>query len=379
MKHLRWFWASALLCVALALSRSPEDRERRLPAGSPHLRRDEAIRRGLRFIYATARIPGNFEDYGDDFLWCFSSIAATSADPEVKYLAQRMGQERARRWRIENPSVPDSPSADEVVLLVSGSYGADRLGVVDGRMRQDLVGAARRYRAEDYLDFDPSKEPPPCDIPERCRTCGKYNHRGIRVCQRCGSALTMKTPFAVLLDTLVIVYAGDSYGVRLGAHLEDVTQWLPKLRPYRGREAGANRDWWDLSYAITHVIYALNGYSQFRLNPAWLPDEWEFLRANLKETIDTADPETAGEYLDTLKSFGLTEADPLIRTGMEFILSRQNPDGSWGDPRSDDGYSRYHPTWTAIDGLRDYAWRGEGVTSQKALRKAQGPRSETAR
>jgi hypothetical protein len=27
-----------------------------------------------------------------------------------------------------------------------------------------------------------------------------------------------------------------------------------------------------------------------------------------------------------------------------------------------DTYQRYHPTWTAIDGLRDYRWRGERLS-----------------
>ena len=33
----------------------------------------------------------------------------------------------------------------------------------------------------------------------------------------------------------------------------------------------------------------------------------------------------------------------------------QNKDGSWGDVTDKDIYQRYHPTWTAVDGLRDYA------------------------
>jgi hypothetical protein len=37
-------------------------------------------------------------------------------------------------------------------------------------------------------------------------------------------------------------------------------------------------------------------------------------------------------------------------------LSVQNPDGSWGDMHDRDPYGRYHPTWTSIDGLRDYRW-----------------------
>jgi len=58
-----------------------------------------------------------------------------------------------------------------------------------------------------------------------------------------------------------------------------------------------------------------------------------------------------------LRGFGMTTRDPLIQRGFSLLLSAQNPDGSWGDPKDRDVYNRYHPTWTVIDGLRDYNWR----------------------
>lgn len=58
----------------------------------------------------------------------------------------------------------------------------------------------------------------------------------------------------------------------------------------------------------------------------------------------------------------MTNDDPEIRAGTEYLLSHQNPDGSWGDPTDKDVYARYHPTWTALDGLSDYAWRGERLS-----------------
>src|SRR5438309_4605385 len=80
------------------------------------------------------------------------------------------------------------------------------------------------------------------------------------------------------------------------------------------------------------------------------------------------DPETNGEFLDSLKAFGLTENHPLIRKGMDYVLATQNADGSWGDVDAEDIYQRYHPTWTAIDGLREYAWRGERLQFPRFMR-----------
>ena len=77
------------------------------------------------------------------------------------------------------------------------------------------------------------------------------------------------------------------------------------------------------------------------------------------------DPESMGEFLDTLKSFGLSDRHILIRNGMRYLLSQQNADGSWGDVESYDEGQRYHPTWTAIDGLRDYAWKGKRLSLER--------------
>ena len=123
------------------------------------------------------------------------------------------------------------------------------------------------------------------------------------------------------------------------------------------REAGASPTYNGVLYAVTHVVYTQNAYSLYRLSPRLLPDEFAYLKANLKKAVALNDPETMGELMDCLKSFGLRDSDPLIRTGTEFLLSSQNPDGSWGDMKTNDMYLRYHPTWTAVDGLRDYKWK----------------------
>jgi hypothetical protein len=368
-------WTAACAVAVILLWPGHEDRRPLWPgARYQGYQRDRAIERGLQFIYKTARQPKNFAAYGEDYLWCFRCVSLTSANPALRRIAWNMGHERAAHWRRDHPNVPEDASAYDIYTLVSGNLGADVLGVPDPAMKDRLRRAAARFQPEDFLDFDPAKEPVPLDIPDACPKCGTNNPRGCRVCEKCGTTLTMESQWDVLLDTLVETYTGETYGVRLGANYADVLQWLPRMRPYRGREGGKNTAWGNQAYAITHVIYTLNDYSRYRLLPAWLPQEFEFLKANLSANLETPDPETMGEFLDTLKSFGLTSQDPLIRTGMEFVLSKQNPDGSWGDPAEKDIYNRYHPTWTAVDGLRDYAWQGERVSFPEALRRIQQKR-----
>jgi len=118
----------------------------------------------------------------------------------------------------------------------------------------------------------------------------------------------------------------------------------------------------DAIYAVTHVVYTLNDYSTYRLRPAWLPREFAFLQANVASACERKDPEVLGELLDSLKAFGLRASHPLMVRGANYLLAEQNADGSWGDPDEENIRTRCHTTWTAIDGLRTCAWRGERLS-----------------
>ncbi|MCA1592890.1 MAG: hypothetical protein LC754_09620 [Acidobacteria bacterium] len=323
--------------------------------------RRRAIYRGMRFIYRGAREPENFKEYGEDLVWWFGVTSGVMRDPALRRMARRMGVELALRWRREHRTVPRGADADTIAELVSGDNAASSLGVRAARLKEQLRFAASRFSAREYLKFDPLTEPPPNDVPEECEYDQTENPRGATVCAVCHRPLAMKSRYDVWYDALITAYIGERARIKLGASYADVLKWLPSLRPYRGREQDANTDFIDSVYAATHVVYTLNDYSRYRLSPRWLPQEYEFLRSSVKEAVAIGDTDMLGELLDSLKSFGLTDADAEVRAGTEFLLARQNLDGSWGDVDEDDFYDRYHPTETAIDGLSDYAWQGERI------------------
>ena len=348
--------AGGILTVVamLAVTAGRPSRGTRLWPGSRFSRqdRDQAVRRGMKFLYESiARNPRHFADWGHDLLSAFYNIAETSSDPALSDMAWRMGRERAREWRRMHPVVPAGAGVNEVMMLVFGHDAAGRLGVPDPQMQAALTQAAARYTSYDFLWFDPLREPPPSDVPAGCR-CGRQNDRGMTVCTRCGAKLTMQNRYDVFQDALIATYTGDRAGIQLGAHYPDVLRWLPEFRPYppptRDNSAGI--------YTITHVIYTYNDYSQNLVSRDCFPEEFDTLRRYLRQAETDRDAEIMGEYLDTLRAFGLTTKDHLIQAGFEYLLGAQNPDGSWGDPKDPNVYGRYHPTWTAIDGLRDYRW-----------------------
>lgn len=323
-----------------------------------------AIDRGLDFIYRTACETQNFADYGFDYLGCFHCIASTSKDLKLRRKARALGQERARVWRRQNSKPPRNADADEIGSLVFGSYAAHSLGLPDERFKQLLRRAAAKFTAQDYFCFDPASEPPPEDVPDDC-ICEAVNPRGRKTCYRCKRRLQMMSRYAVWQDALIWSYMGERYGVRLGVRYSDAIKWLPAMRPYPKFVDARDREFHAAVYAVTHVVYTLNSYSSYQLSPRWLWPEYSFLKRNLTKAIVMEDPETMGEFLDALKSFGVARDRPLIRKGIDYLLANQNPDGSWGELEADDIYQRYHPTWTAVDGLREYKWRGRRLSFPK--------------
>jgi hypothetical protein len=323
------------------------------------------LRRGLRFIYRTALDEENFEDYGSDFLWCFYSVGASVSDAGVRRMAWRMGLERARRWRQTHRSLPSDASEEDVEQFVFGSDAADSMGLRDDALKSQIRRAASRFTARDFLLFDPLKELPPTDVPDECEFDGEVNARGAKVCRRCGRPLRMRSREDVWYDALITAYTGEHYGVRLGASYADVLRQLPSLRPFHKYAGGDDEEFYDTVYAITHVVYTLNDYGQRSLPRELLPDEFEYLRSNIGAAVRQNDADMLGEFMDSLRAFGLTDADAEIRDGMEYLLTHQNADGSWGDVSEHDVYLRYHPTWNGVAALSNYAWRARGPAPAK--------------
>jgi hypothetical protein len=324
--------------------------------------RRRAVMRGLQFIYRTSLDRKNFEDYGQDYLWCFYTLSAAVRDEGVRQAARRMGLERARAWRRAHRFVPADADAATISNLAYGNDAADSLGVHDPELTSQLKRAAVHFKARDYLLFDPVKEPPPEDVPDDCPRCGASNGRGATACFVCKTRLVMRTRYDVWYDALITAYVSSRSGIQLGASYADVLKWLPTLCPYRARPEDPGEEFHDTIYAVTHIVYTLNNYSQYKLSPRLLPQEFEYLRTNLRAAITEGDADMLGELMDSLRAFGLTTPDPLIRAGMEYYLSHQNRDGSWGDAKEKDIYQRYHPTWNAIAGLSEYRWAKEGLS-----------------
>lgn len=322
---------------------------------------DTSIKRGLDFIYRIANTTDGFDSYGSLLICCFALVGATSRDENLRQLARSRAQRLAQRWSRAHPLVPPDAGSDLILDFVLVRYALSRIGLRDVALNAQLSTAAKRFSALDLLGFDPVSEPPANDLPYEC-DCGLKNQRGRTFCKQCRRRLEIQSRYRVWMRALASTYVSGRCGIHFGARYPDVLRWLPMMRPY---PVGADEDiefLRDAVYAVTHIVYSLNDYGTYRLRPGWLPREFAFLKANVASACERKDPEVLGELLDSLKAFGLRASHPLIRRGTRYLLAEQNEDGSWGDPDEENIRTRCHTTWTAIDGLRSYAWRGERLS-----------------
>jgi hypothetical protein len=324
---------------------------------------ETSVKRGLDFIYRLAGTTEGFDSYGSLLICCFALVGATSRHSNLRQLARSRALKLARRWRRGQTRSPLDASPDLVLDFVLVRYALSRLGLRDASLSAQIRTAAKRFSAQDVLGFDPINEPPPSDLPYTC-DCGLKNQRGRTFCKRCRRRLQIQSRYRVWMRALAATYVSGRCGVLFGVHYPDVLKWLPAMRPY---PVGACEDveiLRDAVYAVTHTVYTLNDYGTRRLSRRWLPQEFAFLKANVASACERKDPELLGELLDSLKAFGLRASHPLIIRGTKFLLSRQNKDGSWGDPDEESIRARCHTTWTAIDGLRACAWRAERLSPE---------------
>ena len=322
--------------------------------------RTNALLRALGFIERSAE--KNFDAQDSDYVYCLYSISATARDPKLRDAADRLAHRYAHHFAQKYPSVPANASVNEIAHLIFGWYPAALLGEDDSRVKPQLRTAAARYNATQFLGFDPGKEPPPNDLTDPCEYDHYRNPRGVKLCKRCGRPLQVRSKYEVWIDALVDTYSGDIYGIHMGAPFRDVVQWIPAMRPYPDPRRASQAEFIDCLYSLTHLVYALNDYGHYLLSRDLLPVEYAYLRQHLPAAISLHDPETMGEFLDSLKAFGLDNSDPVIRTGMTYLLENQRPDGTWGSPNETDFYTLYHSAWTGIDGLKDCRWEGERLS-----------------
>ena len=109
------------------------------------------------------------------------------------------------------------------------------------------------------------------------------------------------------------------------------------------------------AFMVTHIAYMLSNYSRLRLYEQEAPWLYDYLRKNFDDILAIGHMDLIGECVDIFRSLGYTEDNSeIVRTGTQYLLSRQNAEGAWGENHqlSGSAYDSMHPTSCAIWALR---------------------------
>ncbi|MBX3746472.1 MAG: hypothetical protein KF833_14285 [Verrucomicrobiae bacterium] len=329
--------------------------------------RHRAVLRGLDYLGRIACHPRRLPTFGSGLLYCCAFMASTAAHPEVRRRARTLARRGWLAWRhLWTPFAPPD-SADEVAELVHGHCAAQRLGLRFPRRRAWLREHATRFQPADFLGWDPLEGPPPRTLRLPC-DCGWIDPGSSSRCRNpsCLQPRARQGPHRTWCLALTATYCGERLDVPLGRRYADVLAWLPHLPDYPSPSRGVV-PFYEAAYTVTHIVYTLNDYGRYQLDPRWLPREYRFLADHLEDAIALEDDDLLGEFLDTLRAFGIPNEHPAIHFAMRHLLDRQNSDGSWGPTENGHDYHRFHTTWAVLDGLRDFAWQGSGIAFPRLL------------
>jgi len=164
--------------------------------------------------------------------------------------------------------------------------------------------------------------------------------------------------------------------------LREVFEHL-RTRQYWGPPYDWQYKFHDSFYLATHIVFAISAYSAIKTNPKDVPWLFDYVRRSCaywvqqswrrlsgKQPDRLIDIDGLSEAVDVLRGCGLTDGgDPLLFSATISLLALQRNDGSWPfwqlskagsepdliaeEPKEASFYSRLHPTWVAVQSLRD--------------------------
>ena len=330
-------------------------------------RKHRAIVAGLEYIrtlgHSLFRNETLWARHGADILIPFfvPRRGGTAAERHALGVATELAgvwRERAEARRRVDQLRTAEPA--ELLGLMQGCYSLECLGMPLPALRQQLAERCAAYGAVDFLKYDPAAGPPSARARETC-ACGAAVAAGASHCARCKRAAVPMSKFDVWLEALVWTFHGCRMNIGLGACFFDVLRGLAGAfaELYPRRAALGEKDRHYLTYALTHVIFALNNFDERALPPALFPPSVVgFLREQMGAAAADGDADLLGEVLDCLKCLG--QADGATAAAEAHLIATQLDDGGWASKGETELFSRYHATLVAVAALMDHSYAARG-------------------
>ena len=240
--------ALLLLAVGTALAQSddaPPDVPLWPGATATVRARDEAVLRGVEFVYALGmgRDDANFFAYGHDFLLCLHGVAHRAVGPVVHQRALDVAKALGRKWKREHTEVHEDATTAHAQRLLFGTFALDRLGMHFATLKAELREFLAAHDSHDFLGWHPAQrgpdeEAPPAPPPRRTRRTRKDGGELVESAAIDGAAANASSPLRRWAGALVRTYVADKLQLPLGgltspaATYADALRWRPTFLPY---------------------------------------------------------------------------------------------------------------------------------------------------
>ena len=175
----------------------------------------------------------------------------------------------------------------------------------------------------------------------------------------------------------------------VGVTYLDFLKELPRVKPYRlpsqtKGEEDSNPVFEEQCSLLFAAIQTLSHFGDLTLSSKLLPDEFVFLHSSevMEYGVQKENVSLVGQLVFCLRVFQVSDADPILKRGVQCLLNLQREDGSWGETllkdrdgrdRDDQMFDgRFYRTFYASAALCSRRFRGFGPSRPGALKVLRG-------
>lgn len=286
--------------------------------------------------------PEHFEEYGSDFLEFYYELAVSAeaglakrALADGRVLLKRLIELHSKAADIEHPDELMEPLS---LLALAREFGCKKpLKAI----RRRVVKALKDFSFRALFELNKG---------EACRDAD-------RLCE-------------AIISLHFARRAGFQEGQVLFWALKQAQRFSYKFSEQQEADSVLAQD-----NLVTHVIYVQSDYGRLKLPPARFKPEMKFIKWRMPACCQSDDIEGVAEFTDSLRILGVPDSHPLMVKALRYLLTKQESDGRFGEADWD-FYDRYHSTWTALNALRSFHFKGRGPV-WKAWRKTLGKKKKS--
>eukprot|EP00474_Spongospora_subterranea_P008283 CRZ08741.1 hypothetical protein [Spongospora subterranea] len=329
-----------------------------------------ASKRGLDAFLALLTSPsskyhGQFAKHGGDALFLFRFIAERVSDPDIRSLASSHMKEIMSQWDQHYPdllSISSSHRHNHILCFAEAVHAklfldSSRPHVLE-QHRAHIRESLRFCRLSQLLAFCPLSPTPLMLAPGICPACLRKNPISASNCVSCRRPSQTALDYQSLFFALVWAGLFRNLGLDLACSdkscsVEQVLVHMSSIRPYKSLEQIGLASFKAQSYFITHLLFVMSNWGEYRLDSILFAPEITFIISNIPVVIRLGDPEIIGEYIQCLRIMGADESDVHVQRGVAYLLQKERSlksKGSWiKSTRS--FYQTYHSIYCALIGL----------------------------